>query len=60
MIRKNYWALFILIVLIISGCSNASGELPDSDLVVKDEQGNEVTLVNKERATILFHFTEVG
>lgn len=58
--RTNFLSVVILLAIIVAGCSNTSSQLPDSDLILKDEQGNEVTLTNKERATILFHFTEVG
>lgn len=55
------WVFAILSLLLLAGCgSSTQGEAPEGDLVVLNEQGEEVTLTNKERATILFHFTEVG
>ncbi len=51
--------VFASIFFVLVGCGSESGQ-PDSDLTVMNEEGEEVTLTNKERATILFHFTEVG
>ncbi|WP_088103556.1 hypothetical protein [Halalkalibacter urbisdiaboli] len=57
--------LFILllsvcsVLFVLSGCGSSSEE-PEGDLTLQNDLGEEVTLTNKERATVLFHFTEVG
>lgn len=43
---------------VLAGCGTDDEQAGDLTLV--NEQGEEVTLSNKDRATILFHFTEVG
>jgi uncharacterized lipoprotein YehR (DUF1307 family) len=61
MMKKRISMLFVLVcstLLVLSACGT-SGE-PEGDITLVNEQGEEVTLTNKERATILFHFTEVG
>ncbi|MDT8859609.1 hypothetical protein N0O92_05130 [Alkalihalobacillus sp. MEB130] len=60
--RKQNMALFLIIAafcLILSACGSNDGQV-EGELTVVNENGEEVSLTNKERATILFHFTEVG
>jgi hypothetical protein len=53
----NYFAIATFLLL-LTGCGS-QGQ-PEGDLTLLNEQSEEVTLTNKERATVLFHFTEVG
>lgn len=59
--KKSRWIVMALIIActFLTACGTSDVE-PDGELSVIDEQGEKVTLTNKERATILFHFTEVG
>ncbi|WP_096202196.1 hypothetical protein [Bacillus sp. FJAT-45350] len=64
MIKKTSWLLpiavfFILSSILLSGCGGQE-EASDGPLVLLNEQNEEVSLTNKDRATILFHFTEIG
>ncbi|MFC0557721.1 hypothetical protein ACFFH4_01470 [Halalkalibacter alkalisediminis] len=58
---KKRWMLAALLFAcaLLTACGSADVE-PEGELSLVDEQGEEVSLTNKERATILFHFTEVG
>lgn len=47
------------LLFVLSACGSSSSESA-GEMTLQNEQGEEVTLTNKERATILFHFTEVG
>ncbi|WP_332634543.1 hypothetical protein [Halalkalibacter flavus] len=61
-IRKRNMALCFVIaavLVVLAGCGSDDGQV-QGDLTLLNEDGEEVTLTNKERATILFHFTEVG
>lgn len=49
----------VALLLVLAGCGSSEEESV-GELTLVNEQGEEVTLTNKERATILFHFTEVG
>ncbi|MDV2685011.1 hypothetical protein RYX56_11580 [Alkalihalophilus lindianensis] len=51
-------AVFILIALSACGTNEPGGANDGLTLVNEDNQ--EIQLTNKDRATILFHFTEVG
>ncbi|ARK31509.1 hypothetical protein [Halalkalibacter krulwichiae] len=59
--RKCIWLFSLLAIaaLVLSGCGDSTSE-NEGELTAVNEQGEEVSLLNKERATILFHFTEVG
>ncbi|KHF38423.1 hypothetical protein [Halalkalibacter okhensis] len=60
--RKRYITLGLIIVALLvslTGCGSDDGQV-EGDLSLLNEDGEEVTLTNKERATVLFHFTEVG
>lgn len=59
--NKTIVMFFSILALsvVMAGCGS-SVEGPTEDLTLVNEQGEQVTLTNKERATILFHFTEVG
>jgi hypothetical protein len=51
-------AVFILIALSACGTNEQDGS--NGDLTLVNEDNQEIELTNKDRATILFHFTEVG
>ncbi|MCM3716614.1 hypothetical protein M3202_21465 [Alkalihalobacillus oceani] len=53
----GFLALFAMMTVLVA-CGTEEEQAGDLTLV--NEQGEEVTLSNKDRATILFHFTEVG
>ena len=57
--KKWMLAVLLLASVLLTACGSSEVE-PEGNLSLLDEQGEEVTLTNKERATILFHFTEVG
>ncbi len=57
---KSRWMIAVLILSVFLTACGTSDVEPDGELSLIDEQGEEVTLTNKDRATILFHFTEVG
>jgi uncharacterized lipoprotein YajG len=45
--------------VVLTGCGSSSDEPPE-ELSLLNENGETVSLTNKDRATVLFHFTEVG
>ncbi|WP_017726890.1 hypothetical protein [Halalkalibacterium ligniniphilum] len=60
--KRSLWALALIIVavLALTACGEEEQAGPEGNMTLLNEQGQEVALTNKERATILFHFTEVG
>ncbi|WP_332689302.1 hypothetical protein [Halalkalibacter lacteus] len=60
-LKRNFMSFLVAaaFLMFLTGCGSTS-EQPESALTLLNEQGEEVTLTNKERATVLFHFTEVG
>ncbi|MFC0469343.1 hypothetical protein ACFFHM_02015 [Halalkalibacter kiskunsagensis] len=61
-LKRSYLKSVLVIaifLIMLTGCGSTQSE-PEGELSLLNEQGEEVTLTNKERATVLFHFTEVG
>ncbi|GAE35411.1 hypothetical protein [Halalkalibacter akibai] len=60
--KRMVWVKIICLAiagLVLTGCGG-NDQSGDGDLTLLNEEGEQVSLTNKERATILFHFTEVG
>ncbi|TWI57207.1 hypothetical protein [Halalkalibacter nanhaiisediminis] len=60
--RNKHVVMFLSVIallFVLVGCGSSEEESA-GEITLVNEQGEEVTLTNKERATILFHFTEVG
>ncbi|WP_100404893.1 hypothetical protein [Bacillus solitudinis] len=61
-LRRQMMVMLFLsssLLLVLSACGSSANEKPE-EISLITEQGEEVSLTNKERATVLFHFTEVG
>ncbi|WP_100373539.1 hypothetical protein [Bacillus sp. FJAT-45037] len=50
----------IAMLVVLSACGSNDQDEPTGEVSLVNEENETVTLSNKDRATILFHFTEVG
>lgn len=59
--RRSLLLLIVAaIALMLQACGTQEDGEPSGELSLINEDNQEVSLTNKDRATVLFHFTEVG